>query len=201
RDRRAQHVRRADAGGAPLLARADLACVVRCRRPVSAQHVSQEQGRAKMSYKAPVRELQFVLHELIDDSRLTACPAHAEYSAELADSILEEAARFAEEVLAPINVVGDREGARWTPEGVRMPDAFKQAYEKFVEGGWPQLRAPQEHGGQGAPMLLGTAVEELWGSANLSFKLCPMLTQGAVDALHRCGSAQQQALWLPKMVT
>ncbi|PZN33713.1 MAG: acyl-CoA dehydrogenase [Proteobacteria bacterium] len=154
-----------------------------------------------MSYKAPVRELQFVLHELIDDSRLTACPAHAEYSAELADSILEEAARFAEEVLAPINVVGDREGARWTPEGVRMPDAFKQAYEKFVEGGWPQLRAPQEHGGQGAPMLLGTAVEELWGSANLSFKLCPMLTQGAVDALHRCGSAQQQALWLPKMVT
>ena len=120
-------------------------------------------------YRAPLRELRFALHELLDDARLSRCEAYAEYNAEFADSVLEEAAKFAEGVLAPINKVGDRQGAKWTPDGVVMPVEFKRAFSQFVEGGWPQLRASQHHGGQGAPIVLGTAVEELWASANLAF--------------------------------
>ena len=82
-----------------------------------------------------------------------------------------------------------------------MPAEFKEAYAQFVEGGWPQLRADPEHGGQGAPIVLGTAVEELWASANLAFKLCPMLTQGAIEAIERCGTDEQKRKYLPKMVS
>lgn len=152
-------------------------------------------------YKAPLKEIRFVLHQLIDAGQLAQLPAYAEYSSEFTDSVLDEAAKFAEEVLDPINRIGDREGARWTPEGVRMPAQFKEAYQQFVEGGWQQLRASPEFGGQGAPTVLGTAVEELWASANLAFKLCPMLTQGANEAIDRCGSLEQKQKYLPKMVT
>jgi 3-(methylthio)propanoyl-CoA dehydrogenase len=152
-------------------------------------------------YRAPLKDLKFVLHELIGESAIRSSPKDDDYSAEVADSILDEAGRFAEEVLAPINQVGDRDGARWTPDGVVMPEAFKAAYRQFVEGGWPQLRAAKAHGGQGVPCVLGTAVEELWASANLAFKLCPMLTQGAIEALARCGSPAQQQQFLPKMVS
>jgi acyl-CoA dehydrogenase len=152
-------------------------------------------------YHAPLKELGFVLHQLIGDDQLEGLPGLAEYSPEFADSVLQEAAKFAEQVLDPINVPGDQEGAKWTPEGVRMPQAFKEAYRQFAAGGWPQLRATQEYGGQGAPTVLGTAVEELWGSANLAFKLCPMLTQAAIEAIHRCGNARQKDLYLPKLVS
>lgn len=152
-------------------------------------------------YHAPLKELGFVLHQLVGDDQLEGLPGLPEYSPEFADSVLQEAAKFAEQALDPINVLGDQEGAKWTPEGVRMPQAFKEAYRQFVAGGWPQLRATQEYGGQGAPTVLGTAVEELWGSANLAFKLCPMLTQGAIEAIHRCGTPQQKDLYLPKLVS
>src|SRR5688572_20359527 len=152
-------------------------------------------------YRAPLKELRFALHELLDDARLSRCEAYAEYNAEFADSVLEEAARFAEGVLSPINKVGDRQGAKWTPDGVVMPAEFKRAFSQFVEGGWPQLRASQHHGGQGAPIVLGTAVEELWASANLAFKLCPMLTQGVIEALERCGSDEQKRKYLSKLIT
>jgi 3-(methylthio)propanoyl-CoA dehydrogenase len=152
-------------------------------------------------YRAPLRELRFVLHELLDDSRLNELPAYSDYEPPLADSVLEEAARFAEGVLAPINRIGDLEGAKWTPQGVIMPAAFKSAFAQFVASGWTQLRGVSEYGGQGAPLVLGTAVEEMWASANLAFKLCPMLTQGAVEAIERCGSEEQKRLFLPKMVS
>jgi 3-(methylthio)propanoyl-CoA dehydrogenase len=152
-------------------------------------------------YNAPLKELRFALHQLIGDGQLAGLPGLGDYSADFADAVLDEAGKFAEEVLEPINKVGDRTGARWTPEGVRMPPEFKAAYEKFVEGGWAQLRAAPEHGGQGAPIVLGTAIEELWASANLAFKLCPMLTQGAIEAIDRCGSEQQKQTYLPKMVS
>ncbi|AMN45905.1 acyl-CoA dehydrogenase [Steroidobacter denitrificans] len=151
-------------------------------------------------YHAPLKELGFVLHQLIDDGQLEGLPGLAEYSPEFADSVLQEAAKFAEQVLDPINVLGDQEGAKWTPDGVRMPPAFKEAYRQFVAGGWPQLRATQEYGGQGAPTVLGTAVEELWGSANLAFKLCPMLTQAVIEAIHRCGTSRQKDLYLPRLI-
>jgi alkylation response protein AidB-like acyl-CoA dehydrogenase len=151
-------------------------------------------------YRAPIRELRFVLDELLGASVLSAYPGLAEYSSETAESILGEAARFAEEVLEPLNQSGDREGARWTPAGVVTPQGFAAAYRQFVEGGWPQLGADPQYGGQPVPQVLGTAVRELWGAANLSFKLCPMLTQGAIEALDLCGSTAQKQLFLPKLV-
>jgi len=151
-------------------------------------------------YRAPIRELRFVLDELLGAAVLSAYPGLAEYSPETAESILEEAGRFAQEVLEPLNQSGDREGARWTPAGVVTPQGFAAAYRQFVEAGWPQLGADPQYGGQSAPQVLGTAVRELWGAANLSFKLCPMLTQGAIEALDLCGSSEQKKLYLPKMV-
>src|SRR5690606_18795283 len=131
-------------------------CALRGRRSVPPQCMSSS------PYRAPLREIRFVLHELVRDEVLTTLPAFADYSPELADSILEEAGKFAEEILAPINRVGDLTGARWTADGVQMPNEFKEAYAKFAADGWTQLRGPTEYGGQRAPTVLGTAVEELW---------------------------------------
>jgi alkylation response protein AidB-like acyl-CoA dehydrogenase len=152
-------------------------------------------------YRAPLRDLRFVIHELIGESAIRSCPGFADYSAETADAILSEAARFAEGVLDPINKSGDRSGAKWTPEGVVSAPGFKEAFAKFVEGGWTTLNASPEFGGQGVPSVISTALEEIWGSANIAFKLCPMLTRGAVEALTHCGSEAQKKLYLPKMVS
>lgn len=152
-------------------------------------------------YRAPLADIRFVLEELLGTSALGGMPGLEDYSPELAAAVLEEAARFAEDVLDPLNQTGDREGARWTPEGVIMPAGFREAYRKFVEGGWPQLGADPEYGGQPVPIVLGTAVQELWASANLSFKLCPMLTAAAVEALELRGTPEQKQLYLPKMVS
>jgi 3-(methylsulfanyl)propanoyl-CoA dehydrogenase len=152
-------------------------------------------------YRAPLKELRFVLEELLGTAQLAACPALADYSDEVGASILEEAAKLAETVLDPLNRPGDREGARWTPDGVATAKGFKEAYRQYVTGGWQQLGADPRFGGQRVPQALGSAVQELWGAANLSFLLCPMLTHGAVHALERCGSPEQQRLFLPKMVS
>jgi alkylation response protein AidB-like acyl-CoA dehydrogenase len=152
-------------------------------------------------YRAPVKDIRFVLDELIGTDALRACPAFADYSSETSDAVLGEAARFAETVLEPLCKSGDREGARWSADGVTMPSGFKEAYQQFRENGWPSLRSETEFGGQNVPTVLGTAVEEMWASSNLAFKLCPMLTQGAVEALQHFGSPQQKSLYLPKMVS
>ena len=154
-----------------------------------------------MMYRAPLRDLSFVLHRLLGEQPLAQCPAHAEYSAELADSVLSESARFAEGVLEPINRSGDAEGAHWSEQGVRAARGFREAYRQFIEGGWPQLRAPAKIGGQGMPLILATAVQETWASANLAFKLCPMLTYGAIHALEITGAPDLKARFLPKMVS
>jgi 3-(methylthio)propanoyl-CoA dehydrogenase len=152
-------------------------------------------------YRAPLRDLRFVLEELLNSGRLAACPAFADYSGELAESVLAEAARFAETVLDPLNRPGDQQGARWTPEGVLTPPGFRDAYREFVAGGWPQLGANPAFGGQPVPQVVSTAVQELWAASNLAFKLCPMLTHGAVHALELCGSDEQKQRFLPKMVS
>jgi 3-(methylthio)propanoyl-CoA dehydrogenase len=152
-------------------------------------------------YRAPIRELRFVIEELLEAAQLASCPGLAEYSDELAASILDEAARFAQSVLDPLNKPGDEKGARWTEQGVATAPGFREAYQQFTAGGWPQLGAPPEYGGQLAPQVLATSVQELWASANLAFKLCPMLTHGAVHALELCGSPAQKRLFLPKMVS
>jgi alkylation response protein AidB-like acyl-CoA dehydrogenase len=151
-------------------------------------------------YRAPIRDVRFVLEELLGTSSLAASAELADYSDEIGQSVLEEAARFAESVLEPLNQPGDEEGARWTPAGVVTPKGFREAYREFVAGGWPALGASPEFGGQRLPLALSTAVGEFWGSANLAFKLCPMLTHGAVHALELCGSPLQRRTYLPKMV-
>jgi 3-(methylthio)propanoyl-CoA dehydrogenase len=152
-------------------------------------------------YRAPVKDIRFVLDELIGTERLRECPEFADYASETADAVLGEAARFAETVLEPLCKSGDREGARWSADGVTMPSGFREAYQQFCENGWPSLRAAAEFGGQNVPTVLGTAVEELWASSNLAFKLCPMLTQGAIEALQHFGSDRQKSLYLRKMVS
>ena len=152
-------------------------------------------------YRAPLKDLRFVLHELVGETALQGCPSYADYSLEIADAVLEEAGKFAETVLDPLYKSGDRDGARWTPEGVIGAPGFKAAYQQYVEGGWASLRASSEYGGQGVPNVLGTAVEELWAGSNLAFKLCPMLTQGAVEALEHYGTDVQKRLFLPRMIS
>src|SRR5215472_15867161 len=151
-------------------------------------------------YRAPVRDVRFVLEELLDAQSLAASPELADYSNELGQSVLEEAARFAETVLEPLNRPGDVQGARWTENGVVTAPGFREAYRQFVEGGWPALGAFPEFGGQRTPRVLNVAVAEFWASANLAFKLGPMLTHGATHALELCGSPAQKQTFLPKMV-
>jgi alkylation response protein AidB-like acyl-CoA dehydrogenase len=152
-------------------------------------------------YRAPLDELRFVLEEVLGTGQLAACPALADYSDEVGASILEEAGRFAETVLDPLNRPGDREGAHWTPEGVTTPKGFKEAYRQFVSGGWQQLGTDPQYGGQRVPQPVSSAVQEIWGASNLSFELCPMLTHGAVHALELCASEAQKRLFLPKLAS
>jgi 3-(methylthio)propanoyl-CoA dehydrogenase len=152
-------------------------------------------------YRAPLEDIGFVLHELIGADALSGCRDFPDYSADLAGTVLTEAARFAEAVLAPLNKSGDREGAHWSEAGVTAATGFRHAYRQFVEGGWPQLGASPEHGGEPVPQMLATAVQEIWASANLAFELCPMLTHGAAHALALTGSPAQRKLYLPKMVS
>jgi alkylation response protein AidB-like acyl-CoA dehydrogenase len=152
-------------------------------------------------YRAPLRELRFVIDELLGAAQLASFSGLAEYSDELAASVLEEAARFAQSVLDPLNKPGDTEGARWTPEGVVTAPGFRDAYQQFAAAGWSQLGSPPQYGGQLAPQILATAVQEFWASANLAFKLCPMLTQGAIHALELSGSPAQKQQFLPKMIS
>ncbi len=153
------------------------------------------------SYTAPTRDMQFVINELAGLEQVRQLPGFEEATPDLVEAVLEEAARLATEVLAPINKSGDLEGSRVGNDGVVVAEGFKEAYEKFVEGGWPGLKFSPEFGGQGLPALLSTAVDEMWQAANMSFALCPLLTQGAIDAIEIHGSDAQQALYLEKMVS
>src|SRR5579864_2869516 len=171
------------------------------RYPQTPGDTDPTRKRLSEMYRAPVREVRFVLEELLQARSLAASPALSDYSDELAQSVLEEAARFAEGVLDPLNRTGDIEGVRWTADGVLTAPGFRAAYQKFVAGGWPALGAPPQFGGQPVPQVLSTAVAEFWGSANLAFKLCPMLTIGAVHALELCGTPTQKKTFLPKMVS
>ena len=152
-------------------------------------------------YQAPVRELRFVLDELLGVGSLAALPRYQEFSSDLAASVIDEAARFAQDVLAPINRVGDSSGASFQDGVVRMPDGFRRAYQQYIEGGWTQLAAPPEFGGQGAPLVLAVAVEEIGFGANVAFMLCPLLARGAAEALEAVATTSLQELLLPKIVS
>ncbi|HEX5804815.1 MAG TPA: acyl-CoA dehydrogenase [Macromonas sp.] len=155
-----------------------------------------------MDYQAPLKDMQFVLNELANLNAVTALPDHAEVSADLASAILEEAGKFANGVISPLNVLSDRQGAKWH-EGYKVTTTpgWKGAYSQFVEGGWNALSCHPEHGGQGLPRVVSSLVEEMWNGASVSFALCPMLTRGAIESLELCGTPEQKAMYLPKMVS
>ena len=152
-------------------------------------------------YRAPIKDMRFVMDEIAGFQQLSQLPAYADATPDMADAILDEAAKFTREVLAPLNRVGDTQGCTWTPEGVTTPDGWKEAYNAFREAGWSGLTLPTEYGGQGLPSALGIAVQEMVCSANLGFSLGPLLTSGAVEALLTCASDELKATYLEKMVT
>jgi alkylation response protein AidB-like acyl-CoA dehydrogenase len=152
-------------------------------------------------YAAPLKDMQFVMQELAGMERISALPGYEEASADVIEQILDEAAKFAGEILAPLNWNGDQEGARLEGHEVFMPDGFKQAYARFVESGWNGLDCDAEFGGQGLPKLLATPVKEMWKSANMAFSLCPLLTGGAIEALVLRGSDALKHTYLQKMIS
>ena len=152
------------------------------------------------TYQAPLRDMRFVLHELIGTESLTSLPGCEEMTPELTGPILEEAAKLAQEVLAPLNVIGDVEGCVYENGVVRTPTGFKEAYKAFREGGWTSLASAEEWGGQGLPESLNKLVEEMICGANLSFSLYPGLTQGAYHALRHHASQELKEIYLPPMV-
>jgi 3-(methylsulfanyl)propanoyl-CoA dehydrogenase len=152
------------------------------------------------SYAAPLKDMKFVLHELAGLEQVAKLPGYEEASPDTVDAILEEAAKFASEVLDPLNYSGDQEGSNWADGKVATPKGFKDAYRKFAAGGWNALPFEPEWGGQGLPKLVATPVDEMWTSANMSFSLCPLLTQGAVHALSLRGSEELKRAFIPKMV-
>lgn len=153
-----------------------------------------------MTYAAPLDDMRFVLFDLAGLADIAAFPAFADAQPELIEAILTEAARFAAEVLAPLNASGDRQGCRWADGQVTTPDGFPQAYRTFIDAGWNAMPAGTEIGGQGMPALVSSAVAEMWKSANLAFSLCQMLTLGAVEALAHHGSEELKQQFLPNMV-
>ncbi len=152
-------------------------------------------------YSAPMRDIRFVLEELAGLQRVASLPGNEEASPDLVYAILDEAGKFATEVLSPLNASGDREGCRLVDGQVLTPAGFKEAYRQFVEAGWNALDCDPRFGGQGLPRLVSAAVRELWKSSNMSFSLCPLLTAGAIEALMLKGSQEQQRSYLPKMVS
>ncbi len=152
-------------------------------------------------YIAPLRDMRFVMQELAGLDQVVSLPGCEEASPDVVDAILEEAARFAGEVLSPLNRVGDTNGAKWQDTVVTTSPGFKEAYRQFVDNGWNGLGCDPEFGGQGLPRLLSTAVSEMWKAANHAFSLCPMLTQGAIEALMIAGTDAQKAAYLPKLVS
>ena len=152
------------------------------------------------SYQAPLKDMRFVLNHLAGLADVAKLPGYEEATPDTVDAILEEAAKFASEVLDPINFSGDREGSKWSDGEVRTPKGFRDAYKKFCEGGWNALPFEAEWGGQGLPKLVSTPVQEMWKSSNLSFSLCPLLTQGAIEALLLRGSDSVKQTYLPNMV-
>jgi 3-(methylthio)propanoyl-CoA dehydrogenase len=153
-----------------------------------------------MSYRAPVKDMLFVMKELAGIEAVAQLPGHEEAGLDTAAAVLEECAKLNEDVIAPLNRAGDLNPSSFANGQVATTPGFKQAFRQFVEGGWQGLQHPVALGGQGLPKLIHAACSEMVNSANLSFALCPLLTDGAIEALLTAGSDEQQQTYIPKMV-
>ncbi len=154
-----------------------------------------------MSYTAPLKDMAFVMNELAGLEAVSQLPGCEDATPETAEAVLEENAKFCGEVIAPLNWAGDQKPSYWHDGQVTTTPGFKDAFKAFGEAGWQGLQHAQEFGGQGLPKLLATPCIEMLNSANLSFALCPLLTDGAIEALLTAGSDAQKALYIPKMVS
>jgi 3-(methylthio)propanoyl-CoA dehydrogenase len=152
------------------------------------------------TYRAPLRDMRFVLHELARIDALAQLPGF-EAAAEVVDDVLAEAASFASEALDALNVVGDTHGCTWKDGVVTTPPGFKEAYRQFAQAGWIGLPVSEEYGGQGLPQLLLGPTLEMWNGANVGFANGPLLNQGAIEALELCGSDAQKQTYIPKLVS
>ena len=156
------------------------------------------------SYTPPLRDMQFVLHELLGVvDQLKALPRHADIDADTINAVLEEGGKFASEVLAPLNAVGDQEGCTLdkTSHEVKAPTGFKAAYAKYVEGGWPALSCAPEYGGQGLPHVINQCFYEMLNSSNQAWAMYPGLSHGAYECLHTHGTDEQRRLYLGKLTS
>ena len=154
-----------------------------------------------MTYRAPIKDMLFCMKELAHLEEVAKIPAFADAGLDTAQAVLEECARFNEEVLAPLNWEGDKNPSFWRDGAVTTTPGFKEAFREYAEGGWQGLQHPVEHGGQGLPKTIGAACIEMLNSANTSFALCPLLTDGAIEALLTAGSPEQQHAFIPKMIS
>lgn len=151
-------------------------------------------------YKAPVRDISFVLREMFNFAEIRALPGYSDMGDDLIDAVLQEGARFCENELFPLNHSGDEEGCSWKDKEVKTPKGFKKAYKDFAEGGWISLACDPEYGGQGLPESIDYMMQEMICAANVSFGLYPGLTKGAYTSLHSHASEELKRTFLPKMV-
>jgi len=151
-------------------------------------------------FAAPLRDIEFVFTELAGLGPILSLLGE-DYSPDLVSTVLAEASKIAEDVIAPLNHPGDKQGAKIENGKVRVADGWQNAYDTLVEGNWMGLPFPAEHGGMGLPWLVNAATSELWASANTAFALSTILTQGATHAIISCGSEQQKATYLPKLIS
>ncbi len=154
-----------------------------------------------LDYTPPLKDMRFTLAELADLNLISSLPGYEDATPDFVNTILEEAGKFASRVLAPINASGDEVGAKWNNGAVTTPPGFKEAYAQFVQAGWNGIGSDVAHGGQGLPNLISSAVMEIWKTANLSFSLAPLLTNGAVEALTLRGSEALKHTYLANMVS
>jgi 3-(methylthio)propanoyl-CoA dehydrogenase len=154
-----------------------------------------------MSYTAPIKDMLFDLKHLANIDAIAKLPGFEDAGLDTAQAVLEECARFNEGVVAPLNVEGDRSPSSWKGGEVTTAPGFKQAYAQFAEGGWQALQHPTEYGGQGLPKAIGAPCSEILNSANLSFALCPLLTDGAIEALLTAASDDLKSVYLDKLVS
>ena len=150
--------------------------------------------------KIPLRDMRFAMRELLDWDQHYASLGYEDASPDVVDAILDEGAKFCENVLAPLNQIGDQQGCTWNDGEVTTPEGFKEAYQQFVEAGWPSLAHNVDHGGQGLPPSLGTALSEMVGTANWSWGMYPGLSHGAMNTLEEHGTDEQKATYLTKLV-
>ena len=152
-------------------------------------------------YKAPINDVSFIVNDVLNLSQLTSIPDFSEATDELIDAVMEEAGKFAGEVFAPLNRIGDLQHSRAVDGEVKTPDGFKQAYQLFVDNGWLSLAQNPEFGGQGLPFTVHMVASEFWNSANISMALNPMLTAGAIDALEAHAGDELKQTYLPKLIS